>query len=418
MSQYILIMVALVVMSSYFSATETAFSSLNKTRLKTLAEKGNKKAELALRLSEEYDKLISTILIGNNIVNIVLASIGTVMFVELYGNMGATISSVVVTVVVLIFGEISPKSIAKDAPEKFAMFSAPIINFFIYLLTPVNFIFTQWKKLLSLVVKIEENAKMSQEELLMLVEEVQQEGSIDDDEGDLIRNAIEFTEQEAGDILTHRVDLEALPITAEKTEIARLFAKTQFSRLLIYDENIDNIIGVVHLKDFFTEDGITKKDIRDIMAKPLFIQKFEKINDLLKLLQKNKSHVAVVIDEYGGTLGIVTMEDILEELVGEIWDEHDEVVENFKELGENTYSVDGSVSFDDFCDFFDIEDETESVSVGGWAMEHLGKLPQNDDSFIYENLKIVITDTDSHRVMQIKVFCLDEENSENDNTKM
>lgn len=418
MSQYILIMVALVVMSSYFSATETAFSSLNKTRLKTLAEKGNKKAELALRLSEEYDKLISTILIGNNIVNIVLASIGTVMFVELYGNMGATISSVVVTVVVLIFGEITPKSIAKDAPEKFAMFSAPIINFFIYLLTPVNFIFTQWKKLLSLVVKIEENAKMSQEELLMLVEEVQQEGSIDDDEGDLIRNAIEFTEQEAGDILTHRVDLEALPITAEKTEIARLFAKTQFSRLLIYDENIDNIIGVVHLKDFFTEDGITKKDIRDIMAKPLFIQKFEKINDLLKLLQKNKSHVAVVIDEYGGTLGIVTMEDILEELVGEIWDEHDEVVENFKELGENTYSVDGSVSFDDFCDFFDIEDETESVSVGGWAMEHLGKLPQNDDSFIYENLKIVITDTDSHRVMQIKVFCLDEENSENDNTKM
>ncbi|MBQ2696521.1 MAG: HlyC/CorC family transporter, partial [Clostridia bacterium] len=372
------IMIILIILSAYFSATETAFSSLNKTRIKTLAEKGDKKAKLTLSLSERYDKLISTILVGNNIVNIALASIGTVFFVDvLNGNqeMGATLSTVVITVAVLIFGEVSPKSIAKDAPEKFAMFSAPFINLLIWVLTPVNFLFSLWKKLLSKLLRVETDTKMSQEELLMLVDEVEQEGSIDEDEGDLLRNAIEFTEQEAGDILTHRVDLEAVPIDATHEEIAKVFTQTRFSRLLVYTESIDNIIGVIHLKDFFTESGITKKPINELITKPVFIQKSEKINDLLKILQQNKSHIAVVLDEYGGTRGIVTMEDILEELVGEIWDEHDEVVETFKEIGENLYSVDCSVDFDDFCEFFEIEAEDEDGNaLSGWIMEQLDKV--------------------------------------------
>ncbi|MBQ3225772.1 MAG: HlyC/CorC family transporter [Clostridia bacterium] len=400
---YIMVLVVLVLLSAYFSATETAFSSLNKTRLKTMVEKGNKKAALALKLSEEYDRLISTILIGNNIVNIAAASIATVMFTQLNPLYGAAISTVVLTVIILIFGEISPKSIAKDCPERFAMFSAPLIRALIWVLTPINFLFTLWKKLLSKIFRLEGSAKMSQEELLMLVEEVQLEGSLDSDEGDLIRNAIEFTEQEAEDILTHRVDVEAVPLDAEKTEIAQMFRDTQYSRLLVYEENIDNIVGIIHLKDFFTETGITEKDIASIMTKPLFIQKSEKINDLLKILQKNKSHIAVVIDEYGGTLGIVTMEDILEELVGEIWDEHDEVIEEFIALGENNFRVDGSYNFDDFCDFFDVECETDSISVGGWAMEQLGKIPENGDSFTYENLTVTVTETDSHRVTQVEV---------------
>lgn len=402
-SYYIVAMIILILMSAYFSATETAFSSLNKTRLKSMAEKGNKKARLAYSLSENYDKLISTILIGNNIVNIAVASIGTVMFVHLYGDIGATLSTLVITVLVLIFGEITPKSIAKDVPEKFAMFSAPLINALIWFFTPLNFLFTQWKKLTAKVLKIEENSKMSSEELLMLVEEVEHEGTFDTDESELIRNAIEFTELEAEDILTHRVDLEAVSITADKEEIARLFSTTQFSRLLVYEESIDNIVGIIHLKDFFKEYGITKQSIKNIMTKPLFIQKSEKINDLLKILQTNKSHIAVVIDEYGGTLGIVTMEDILEELVGEIWDEHDEIVENFKQLTENLYMVDCSVTFDDFCDFFDVYSETDSISVGGWVMEQLGKIPANGESFSFDNLDITITGTDSHRVTKIKV---------------
>jgi len=404
-TQYIFVIAVLVLMSGYFSATETAFSSLNKTRLKTLAEKGNKRAILTLKLSEEYDKLISTILVGNNIVNIAVASIATVMFVNLYGEIGATISTAVITVVVLIFGEVTPKSIAKDIPEKFAMFSAPIIRVLIWILTPINFLFTCWKKLITKILKLEDNSKMSQEELIMLVEEVQQEGSIDDEEGELIKNAIEFGDLNAEDILTHRVDIEAVPVTADKSEIAKVFSQTRFSRLPVYEDTVDNIIGVIHLKDFYTPEGITKKDIRKVMTTPLYIQKFEMVDDLLKILQTNKSHMAVVIDEYGGTLGIITMEDVLEELVGDIWDEHDEVVEDFAKIGDNTYKVDCTVNMDDFCDFFDVEiEETESVSAGGWAMEQLGKIPENGDSFNYANLTVTVTGTDSHRVTEITVL--------------
>lgn len=416
-TQYIVTIVVLVLLSAYFSATETAFSSLNKTRLKTMAEKGNKRAALALKLSEDYDKLISTILIGNNIVNITVASVGTVMFVNIYGDIGATISTAVITLAVLIFGEVTPKSIAKDIPEKFCMFSAPAIRILIVLLTPVNFVFTLWKKFINKLLKLEDNSKISQEELIMLVEEVQQEGSIDDEEGELIKNAIEFGELNAEDILTHRVDIEAVPVTANKAEIAKVFADTRFSRLPVYEESIDNIIGVIHLKDFYTAQGITSKDIRNVMTKPLYIQKFEMVDDLLKDLQTNKSHMAVVIDEYGGTLGIITMEDILEELVGDIWDEHDEVVEDFVQIAENTYKVDCTVNMDDFCDFFDVQiEETESVSAGGWAMEQLGKIPENNDSFNYENLTVTVTGTESHRVTEITVF-VEEKESENDADK-
>ncbi|MBQ9985766.1 MAG: HlyC/CorC family transporter [Oscillospiraceae bacterium] len=404
--QYTLIIAVLVMLSAYFSATETAFSSLNKTRLRTMVENGDKKAELALALAENYDKLISTILIGNNIVNIAASSIATLMFVGLIADtdLAATVSTVVITVVVLIFGEITPKSIAKDSPERFAMFSAPAIRVLIWVLTPLNFIFSMWKKLVSKIFKTEDNSKMSQEELLMLVEEVEQEGSLDTDEGELIRNAIEFGEQKAEDILTHRVDLEGFAEDADKAEIAELFEKTQFSRLLVYGESIDDIIGFIHLKDFLTPHGITEKPIKEIMSKPVFIQKSEKVNDLLKILQQNKSHIAVVIDEYGGTLGIVTMEDILEELVGEIWDEHDEVVLDFDKIDEDTYKVDCSANFEDFCEVFEIEAETESISVGGWVMEQLGKMPEVGDKFEFEALEITITETDSHRVTQIRVF--------------
>ena len=404
MTTNIILIAILVMLSAYFSATETAFSSLNKTRLKTMAEKGNKRAQLALKLAENYDKLISTILVGNNIVNIACASISTILFIEIINEQsGPAVSTLVTTVVVLIFGEITPKSIAKDMPERFAMFSAPIINALSILLTPVNFVLGQWQKIASKIIKDDEESKMSQEELLMIVDEVTEDGSLDDDEGDLIKNAIEFGEQEARDILTHRVDLVAVPVDEEKEEIAKLFTKTKLSRLLVYEEDIDNIIGVIHLKDFFTEKGITRKSVKTIMASPVFVQEYEKINDLLKRLQKNKTHVAVVIDEYGGTLGIVTMEDILEELVGEIWDEYDVVEEDFKEIGENVYDVDGSASFDDFCDFFDIEVESDNVSVGGFITELLGKMPEVGDQATFENLKMVVTSIESHRVENVEV---------------
>ena len=403
----IVAMVFCVIMSAYFSATETAFSSLNKTRLKALSEKGNKKADLALSLEEKYDKLISTILIGNNIVNITLASIGTLMFVKIMQgdqDAGATLSTVVVTVTVLIFGEITPKSIAKDNPEKFAMFSAPFLRVLMVILTPINFLFSQWKKLISKIFKVSEDTKMSQEELLLLVEEVQQEGSIDESEGELLKNAIEFRDQVAEDILTHRTDLEAVSVDTDKEEVARVFTQSRFSRLLVYEENIDNIVGVLNIKDFYMNSGITDKPLQEVMTPPIFIHQSEKIRDLLNQLRAAKTHIAVVIDEYGGTLGIVTMEDILEELVGEIWDEHDEVQESFKALSENTYLADCMVNLDEFADCFDVEIESESVSLGGWVMEQLGGIPEVGENFTYENLHITVTELDAHRVSYVTVI--------------
>lgn len=420
---YVVIMCAMVLMSAYFSATETAFSSFNKTRLKTLVENGNKRAKLTLKLEERYDRLLSTILIGNNIVNIALAAIGTIFFTDLLQSqdLGATVSTVVITVAVLIFGEITPKNLAKDHPEAFAMFSAPIIQFLGWIFFPVNIIFSGWKKLISLIFKSDADNKRSQEELLMLVEEVEQEGSIDEEEGELLRNVIEFTDREAKDILTHRVDLEAVPSDATKEEIADIFTKTRFSRLLVYEDSIDKIVGVIHQKDFYVGTGVYSRSIKEIITPALFIHKSEKISDLLKKLQNEKSHVAVVLDEYGGTLGIVTMEDILEELVGEIWDEHDEVVEDVEKLEreENAYMVDGAMNFDDFCDEFDLkrDEETDSVSVGGWITEQLGKIPSRSDRFDYEHLHVIVTETDSHRVVKAKVLVLEKEDDEDDDKK-
>ena len=397
-------MVICIILSGYFSATETAFSSLNKTRIKYMAEKGSKRAKRTLQLADNYDKLIATILIGNNIVNITTASIGTLLFVDLMGQeLGATVSTVVVTIVVLIFGEITPKSIAKDYPERFAMFSAPMIGALLWLFTPLNFLFSLWKKLVALLFHSDEEDKMSQEELLLLLEEVEQEGAIDKSEGTLLRNAVEFGDLEVQSILTHRVDLEAVEVNATKEEIAAKFTETRFSRLLVYEETIDKIVGVLHLKDFYDGMGINPKPLREIMTPPLFIHQTEKVDDLLQLLKSSKSHIAVVIDEYGGTLGIVTMEDILEELVGEIWDEHDEVEEPFRQLSENTYLVDCTVTLDDFCDFFDVESDSESVSLGGWIMDQMQRIPEKGDQFTYENLTITATEIDDHRIEWVTV---------------
>ena len=408
----IIIMAACLLMSAYFSATETAFSTLSKTKLKTMIEKGNKRAGLALKLSEKYDRLLSTILIGNNLVNILLSSIATVFVITLCvngkdqafaDNYGTLIATAAVTVVVLIFGEITPKSIAKNRPEGFAMFSAPLMQLFIWILIPFSAIFSLWTKLVAKIFRVKADNKMSQEELLMLVEEVQEEGSIDDEEGDLLRNAINFTEQKAEDILTHRVDLEGFDIETPIEEIGRLFEESRFSRLLVYEDSIDKIVGVVHSKDVFTAKGLTDKPLDQLISPPLYIHKGERIDDLLRDLQTNKSHLAVVLDEYGGTLGIVTMEDILEELVGDIWDEHDEVIEDYKEIAENTFRIDCGGNLEDFCEFFDLDIESDSITINGWIMEVMDKIPACGDRFSFENLDVTVTETDFHRVSTIHV---------------
>ena len=405
-------MVICLILSAYFSATETSFSSLNKTRLKVLADDGNKKAERALKLAENYDKLIFTILIGNNIVNIAMASIGTLLFIGIYGDVGVTISTVVVTVVVLFFGEITPKSIAKDMPEKFAMFSAPFIRVWIWVLTPVNFLLSQWKKLVSRFFKTDDESKISHEELLLFMEDAEQDGGIDENEGELLRNALEFRDLTAAEILTHRIEIEAVDITDSHEDIAKVFTQSGFSRLLVYRDTIDQVVGVLHQKDFYVNGKMTERPIAEIMTAPLFVYQHTKIRDILETLQLKKSHIAIVVDDFGGTLGIVTMEDILEELVGEIWDEHDEVEEDFEKLGEDLYRVDCSVSLEDFCEFFDVKLESDSVSVGGWIMEYLNHIPVKDEKITVENLEITVSEVNAHRVSFITVRQFEREDVE------
>lgn len=401
----LIVIICCIIMSAYFSATETAFSSLNRIRIKNMAEKGNKKAKLVMRLSEKYDSLLSTILIGNNIVNIASASLSTVIFVKMLGeNAGPSISTAVTTVVVLIFGEISPKSIAKETPEKFAMFSAPILNVLMIFLTPFNLLFGLWKKLLSLLFKSEEDRSITEEELLTIVDEAEQEGGIDEQEGTLIRSAIEFSEIEAMDILTPRIDITGVSVKASREEIAKVFSSTGYSRLPIYEDSIDHIVGIIYQKDFYKYVYHAGKDISAIIRPALFIAKSKKIGTLLKELQHKKSHIAVVLDEFGGTIGIVTMEDILEELVGEIWDEHDEVIQEIEKISDEEYIVLGNTNIDKLFGLLHKEEELEVLTVSGWTMDMLGHIPEEGDCFEYQNLSVTVLQMDGKRVEKVRVI--------------
>lgn len=395
-------------MSAYFSATETAFSSLNKIRIKNMAEKGNKKAALVMKLSENYDSLLSTILIGNNIVNISCASLATVLFVKWLGNdAGPSVSTAVTTVIVLIFGEVSPKSIAKEVPEKFAMFSAPFLRILIILFTPFNFLFKQWKKLLSFIFKSEEEKGITEEEFLSIVEEAEEDGGINEQESMIIQNAIEFTEQEAIDVLTPRIDIVGIPTTATKEDIARIFAETSYSRLPLYEETIDHIVGIIYHKDFHNHIYNTDKDISEIVRPAIFVPQSKKIGVLLKELQQKKSHIAVVLDEYGGTVGIVTLEDILEELVGEIWDEHDEINLDIEEKSDNEYIVSGNANIEKIFDTLNIEVDEEhlnALTVNGWLMDLLGRPPKEKDSIQYKNLTVTVLETEENHVEKVQII--------------
>ena len=405
----IIILVILIMFSAYFSATETAFSSLNKIRIKMLADDGNKRAALVLDMTENFDRLLTTVLIGNNIVNIASTSIATVFFISLLGNAsGPTVSTVVMTVLVLIFGEITPKSIAKEKPESFAMFSAPFIKVLFMVFIPFVWFFSAWKKMLKKLFKLENNDAITGDELLNIVEEAEDSGGIDEEESDLIRSAISFSDLTAEDILTPRVDIIAIDKYDSEDKIAQVFDDSKFSRLPVYEEGIDNIIGFIHIRDFSRVKFSDDKDynIDDILKNTVFVAKSMAVNDLLKLMQSKKTHMAIVTDEYGGTIGLVTLEDILEELVGEIWDESDEIVEDFVDMSDGSVKVLCSTQLSKMFDRLgmDVDDESESVSVGGWVIEQLCKIPEPGDSFSYENIDVTVTKVENRRIVEISVI--------------
>ena len=397
----ILSLIVLVAFSAFFSASETAFTSLNRVRVKNLAASGNRRAEKALALAENYDKLLSGILVGNNIVNILSASLATVLFVNLLGGRGVSVSTAVMTVVVLMFGEIAPKSIAKEHPEQIAFAFYPLLSAILRLLTPIIFLTTCWQKLIYRIFKPADDHGITEEELITIVEEAESDGEIDAHESELIRSAIEFGDLTAEDILTPRVDVIAVERGDSFEEIARAFIDSGYSRLPVYEDSIDNIVGILHEKDFYNHKGAQTLD--EMMTTPLCVVPATPLDVLLKLLQKAKSHMAVVMDEYGGVSGIVTMEDILEELVGEIWDEHDEVIEDIVNLPDGAYRVSGGASLDDLQELFAIPDTFDSVTVNGWVTEVLGRFPQSGDQFDFGTMHITVERVGKRRVEQILV---------------
>jgi CBS domain containing-hemolysin-like protein len=416
----IIIMVILLALSAFFSATETAFSTFNRIRMKSMAQSGNKKAALVMKYDDKYDKMLNSVLIGNNIVNISLSSIATLFFVDLLTkvdptsaqSIGATVSTVVITIAVLIFGEISPKIIAKSNADKVALSFVHIVNGIIVILTPLSVIFGAWSKLIMKVFKSKDQNTVTEEELMTIVDEAEEDGTIESEEGDLIRSAIEFNDVSAGDILTPRVDICAISRDDSIEEIAKTFMESAYSRLPVYGEDMDDIVGILHEKDFFIAYHNNNKTITKHIQKPVHVSEHIKIADLLQVLKSKKTHMAIVVDEFGGTMGIVTMEDIIEELIGDVFDEHDEVTNDYQELPDGSFKVKCSADLDDFFDKFDIVVDSEEdmpQTVNGFIMKELEAFPHVGDGFTYRNLRIEISKIGAKRVEEVHVSVIKEE---------
>lgn len=413
----VVLIIIFLIFSAFFSATETAFTSLNRVRLKNRANDGDKRAKKTLELSLEYNKLLSTILIGNNIVNIALTATATLLFIKLYGAFGPTISTIATTVIVLIFGEISPKNLAKEAPEKFAMFATPATQFFMILFAPLNWVFMKWKIFLSKLFKISTEDGITEEEILTMVEEAETEGRIEADQSELIQNAIEFNDLEAWDVITPRVDIVAIDVESTKKETAKIFAETGFSRVPVYDGDLDRILGILNQKDFHNYVDGSKETISDYIKPVIYVAGSMKAAVLLKRLQVSKSHMAIIVDEYGGTAGLVTMEDIIEELIGDIYDEYDEVESSdIIQLQDGSYRVMCNANVEKMFDYFDEEPELDVNTVNGWVVLQLDKLPKSGDSFVYETddkiFRGKVTKADDKKAIEINLRVENKENNE------
>jgi len=403
------------VFSAFFSASETAFTSMNRVKLKTMMQNGNKRARLAYQLGEDYDKLLSTILVGNNIVNIAASTLATSLFLQLIenDNLASLVNTVVMTIIVLIFGEVTPKTIAKESPEAFAMTFAPFLRVLRAVISPINAFFTLLKKVLHLLFKPAESESYIEEEIITMLEEAQNEGDIDAHEGELIRSVIEFSDdRDVNCILTPRVDVTAVEDIATMDEVGEMFRTTGYSRLPVYHEDMDHIVGVLNEKDYYLRKHEGCTDITKIMQEPVYAPTTLSLSKLLKLFQAQKTHIVIVLDEFGGTEGIVTMEDVLEELVGEIYDEHDDVDQELVNMGDGSRLVDGGMQLSDLMDLLGLKDTYTADTVGGFVAEVLGIIPFVGAEFETDDLRGLVTQMEKRRVTQVRVW--KKENSKGD----
>jgi putative hemolysin len=398
----IIVLVILILLSGLFSATETAFSSLNPIKLKFLIEKGNKKAKRTLILYERFEKLLIVVLVGNNIVNILSASLATILFVDLVGqDLGVTLSTVVLTTVVLIFGEITPKSIAKQLPESFAMVITPFISLVGYIIAPLVLIFGVIQKSMNRLFKFKKQT-VTEDELLTYVSEVERQGGINSNERELIQRVIDFDALKVTEILTPRVDIEAVELTNDHETILNLFETTGHSRLPVYEKDLDHIVGIIHYKDFMYNVINGKKALKAMMKDPIFVTEYMKIVDLLHLLKSKKEHLAIVKDEYGGTQGLASLEDIIEELVGDIFDEHDEIEKDIIKLDDDHYIAQGSAELEQLLDILGFEYE-DAQTLNGFMLDQMGKIPLINESLDYKGFNFKVKKATKKKVIEVEI---------------
>ncbi len=404
----IAILIVCVALSAFFSASETAFTSVNRVKLKTMTQNGNKRAKAALALAESYDRLITTILIGNNIVNIAASSLATSLFLALLANqanLATTLSTVVMTVVILIFGEVSPKAVAKESPESIAMTFAPVLRALCTVFTPAAMFFSALKKMLTKMFKTDSGESFIEEELMTMVDEAESDGDMEHHEGELIRSAIEFNDdRDVLSILTPRVDVTSIEDTATMDEAAEVFRATGYSRVPVFHEDMDHVVGILNEKDFYLMQHQGCNDITRIMKPPVYAPTTLKLSKLLKLFQGQKTHLIIVLDEFGGTEGIVTMEDVLEELVGEIYDEHDDVEQENVEMDDGSHLVDGGMQLSELLDTLGVEDVYNAETVGGFAAEVLGIIPFVGAAFETDDIRGLVTQMEKRRVTQVRIW--------------
>lgn len=401
--------ILLIIMSAFFSATETAFSSVNKIRLKHEASNGNKKAARALKIAENFDKTLTTILVGNNIVNILSTSLGTVICTELFGAKGVGIATAAMTVLILIFGEIMPKSLAKENAEKFALSFGGLLNVFIVVLTPVTFIFRGLKNLVSKLFKSGSDApSVTEDELKYIIDEIEEEGVLEEQESDLVRSALEFDDKNVSEVLIPRVRITAVEKNDSLEHIRELFFTEQYSRMPVYEKNIDNIIGFIHERDFFklTVSDEHADGIESIIHEVIYITEFQTVSEVLARMQKEKIHMAIIKDQYGGTYGMVTMEDLIEELLGEIYDETDEEDHSFIKVSENEYDAAADFNLREFEEKLGLPEDTiksESYTLGGWALELFGRIPQAGDEVKDGIFTLKVLEAEENRIIRLKI---------------
>ncbi|MBO5513952.1 MAG: HlyC/CorC family transporter [Mogibacterium sp.] len=419
MNGYLIAIILLTLCSTFFSATETAFSSASKIKLKNMAADDNKRAAQALKLAEDFDRLITAVLVGNTIANIVMTSVATVYGIKTWGDrIGPTIATVIVTLLILTLGEISPKIIAREYAEEVALFLTPMVRALIFILRPLTIVFEGLKVFLKKVFGRKQEPEFSEDELLTIVEEAEAGGAIGEEQSELIANAIEFNDTEAIDVLTPRVDIVAIERGTPVAEIKNVFRESGLSRLPVYEDDLDNIIGVINQKDLYNNNVKSIKETESIIKPVAYVSENLKASVLLKKMQAKRTHIAIVVDEYGGTTGLVTLEDIIEEIVGDIYDEHDAVqLRDVRPSGKDAYLVAGGANLEDFFDMFDEEIECDATTVNGWVMIELDRLPKVGDTFEYESrhkiFHVKVTKADSRRALMTRIRVTDKPEDEN-----